>query len=85
MQNSIPQGSAISVLLFIIAGNNTFKDIQSVIDKSLYVDDSAIFYLADSITEAESVLQPAVDKILTQAESLGFKFSTAKFHGVHFL
>nr|CAH7742070.1 unnamed protein product [Callosobruchus chinensis] len=79
LQNGIPQGSPLSVLLFAIS-INTLSEIQ----KTIFVDDLAIFYSSRSIEDIENVLQPAVNRLSEKASNLGLKFSPSKTKCLHF-
>lgn len=84
LENGIPQGSTLSVNLFIIAVNNLIRSIDGEISRTLYVDDLCIFISARSISEIELKLQSEIDEIVDRGDRLGFRFSASKTRCVHF-
>ena len=52
-----------SVTLFGIAINGTIADLPTDIQKSLFVDDLAIYFSSSSFTAIERKLQMAINKI----------------------
>lgn len=83
-QNGIPQGSTLSVTLFVIAVNDILKQIDEPIGKCMYVDDLLIFSSGSNIDIINRQLQSTIDKLLTFIEGRGFKFSTTKSKCIHF-
>ena len=84
LENGVPQGSTLSVVLFAIAVNTLTDNLNPVIGRSLYVDDLAIFYSASSMEIIEETLQEAIDGLVDHAGRLGFRFSPSKTYCVHF-
>ena len=85
-EQGVPQGSVLSVTLFIIAINNIIEDIPGDVSKSLYVDDLAIYYSSNNIATIERKLQLSINKIHTWTHNNGFKLSTdrGKIVAIHF-
>ncbi|WP_316399482.1 reverse transcriptase domain-containing protein [Bradyrhizobium sp. 33ap4] len=77
-ENGVPQGSVLSVTLFIVKMNSIAKAIPRTIFYSLYVDDVQISYSSSSLPVAERQLQIATNKISAWATQNGFKFSPQK-------
>ena len=71
----VPQGSILSVTLFILKINNLAEEITSDVLRSLFVDDFALCYRSKSMDTIERRLQINIDKISTWATENGFKFS----------
>ena len=84
LDNGIPQGSTLSVTLFLIAINDLITVIDAPIEKCLYVDDLLICYSAESMEEIQTVLQNAIDSINREAHQKGFRFSETKTKAIHF-
>lgn len=84
LENGIPQGSTLSVILFLVAVNGIDQIIPANIGRSLYVDDLTIFYSGQTMDEIVDNLQQAVNDITSYAENNGFKFSSTKTHCVHY-
>lgn len=84
LENGIPQGSTISVVLFIIAINKLVESIPEHVGKTLYVDDLAIFFSSPCMDTIEETLQAAIDSLVHQANNVGFQFSVEKTQCIHF-
>jgi len=83
-ENGIPQGSVLSVSLFAIAVNDLTKGLNRSVKKSLYVDDIAIFIASKNCCKIQVQLQRAIDTIVKNAESRGFRLSRSKTCCAHF-
>ncbi|XP_023312337.1 uncharacterized protein LOC111692524 [Anoplophora glabripennis] len=84
VENGIPQGSTLSVVLFAIAINNLVSTLNPEIGRMLYVDDLVLFYSAKHMQDIERTLQKAINDILDISDKNGFRFSNSKTHCVHF-
>ena len=80
----VPQGSILSVTLFILKINNIVKCLPAGIRSSLYVDDFVICYRAKRMQAIERQLQYCLDKIQTWPDENGFQFSKSKTVCMHF-
>lgn len=78
IENGIPQGSVLSVTLFIIAINKIFTNIQYPVKTVMYADDLVIFISSKNITEIKQTLQNTLNKLTEWCKNSGFKFSTEK-------
>ena len=58
--------------------------LSESIDKSLYVDDLAVYCQSSTMTITERRLQDFLDKLVTCAGENGFKFSPTRALCVHF-
>ena len=58
--------------------------IEARIGTCLYVDNTALFYLALSTAMIKYKMQRAVNKIIENAENMGFCFSLVKTTCIHF-
>ena len=84
LEQGVPQGSVLSVTLFGIAINGIVQEIQPEVQKSLFVDDLAIYFSSSSITTVVRQVQLAVNKIVHFTNQTGFKISEEKTVAVHF-
>jgi ribonuclease HI len=86
LETGIPQGSVLSVTLFIIKINNIAKLIpnDNRFHASLYVDDLQLSYAHQDINVIKNKLQTTVNTISKWATENGFKFSVAKTNAMHF-
>ncbi|GBL90828.1 putative RNA-directed DNA polymerase from transposon X-element [Araneus ventricosus] len=83
-EEGVPQGSVLSVSLFIIKINNILHQLPSFVKGHLYVDDLYISCTGNHISFIEQQLQTAVQKIKHWSDFNGFNFSASKSSGVHF-
>ena len=77
----VPQGSILSVTLFIVKINSITSCIRNGVDKSLFVDD---LYRSKHMHAIERQLQLHLNRIEDWADNNGFKFSQSKTVSVHF-
>jgi len=82
----VPQGSVLSVTLFIIKIDNISKLIpqDSRFTSCLFVDDLQLSYQHSNITIIREKLQSTIDGVSLWAKNNGFKFSVSKTCAVHF-
>ena len=80
----VPQGSILSVTLFIIKINSIVNCMGPGADCSLFVDDFCISYRSKSMHTVERQLQHHLNRLQNWAVENGFKFSTAKTVCMHF-
>jgi ribonuclease HI len=83
-EQGVPQGSVLSVTLFIIAINNILNEIPPSVTGNLYVDDLHISCEGADMRFIERQLQTAVNRIVKWTEHNGFTLSTSKTNLVHF-
>jgi ribonuclease HI len=83
-EQGVPQGSVLSVTLFILAIDNVLKQMPFSVSGSLYVDDLHIFCGGNNMRFIERQLQKAINNIQKWSEENGFNFSSTKTQGVHF-
>ena len=83
-ENSVPQGSILSVTLFAVAINGITSIVRSGIPMSLYVDDFAIYYRSYNLEHIERQLQLTITSLADWALQTGFQFSATKTKCIHF-
>ncbi|GFX25563.1 probable RNA-directed DNA polymerase from transposon X-element [Trichonephila clavipes] len=83
-EQGVPQGSVLSVLLFIIKINSITHHINQGIQCSLYVDDVQISYSSKFLNVAQRHIQTTINNFTKWAEQNGFDFSTEKTVSVVF-
>ena len=74
----VPKGFILSVTLFAVKVNSLAAVIPNHISASLFVDDLQISCNANTVGEAETIIQPVLDNIHQWATRNGFKFSATK-------
>lgn len=77
-ENGVPQGSVLSVTLFVVKMNSIATAIPPSISYSLYVDDVQISYSSANLTICERQLQLTINNLAKWADQNGFKFSPEK-------
>ena len=80
----VPQGSILSVTLFVLKINNIVKCLPPGVRGSLFVDDFLICYRSKSMPSMERILQGCLKKIEEWADNNGFQFSKTKTVCMHF-
>ena len=83
-EEGVPQGSILSVTLFIIKMDSLAKCIKQFIDSSLFVDDFGMSCRGRNMDVVERQLQLNINNVQTWANNNGFKFSKTKTVCVHF-
>lgn len=85
-ESGIPQGSVLSVTLFIIKIDSISKLIprEERFLSSLYIDDLQLSYAHSDLRVIGQKLQETLDKISSWSLRNGFKFSIAKTFMIHF-
>ena len=80
----VPQGSILSVTLFMIKMNKITTCLPPEINGSLYVDDFLICYSSKNMVTIERKMQQCINKILKWTMKNGFKISHNKTKCMHF-
>ena len=83
-KEGVPQGSILSSILFTVKINSIIDTLPEDIEKSLYVDDLAVYCQSSNMAIIERPLQGCLDKLVTCADENGFKFSPTKTLCVYF-
>ena len=78
MENGIPQGSVLSVTLFLIAINTVLYDINTNIKFALYCDDLDIFTTNKNLQNAKENLPDTLYQLEKWSDETGFMFSPEK-------
>lgn len=84
LENGVPQGSTISVVLFLIAINDIAANLPGSVYHVQYVDDLVIFTSARTTALCRLRLQRAIDGLSRKADELGFRFSAEKTKCIDF-
>lgn len=82
-ENGMPQGSVLSVTLFLIAMETMFEHIPAHIDVLLYADDILVISKSPFRTLVKRKLQEGVNAIVKWADSVGFSISSEKSRLLH--
>jgi hypothetical protein len=80
----VPQGSILSVTLFVLKINSTVNCLPPGVRGCLFVDDFLICYRSKNMQSIERVLQGCLHKIEMWADNNGFRFSQSKTVCMHF-
>ena len=83
-EEGVPQGSNISPTLFTGKINSIIDALPEGIEKSLYVEDLAVYCQSSNMAIIRRRLQGCLDNLVTCADENGFKFSPTKTLCVHF-
>ena len=83
-EEGYPQGSVLSVTLFIIKINGISSCFTKNINNSLFVDDFCISFSGNKMHVIERQLQQAIKDLEKWTHDNGFKFSKTKTVGIHF-
>uniref|UniRef100_A0A3Q3BK07 ribonuclease H n=1 Tax=Kryptolebias marmoratus TaxID=37003 RepID=A0A3Q3BK07_KRYMA len=78
VENGIPQGSAISPILFNIMINDIFSDTDKCINSALYADDGAIWMRGKNVKYVVEKIKKAIKKVEKWSYEWGFKLSASK-------
>ena len=78
IENGVPQGEVLSVLLFLIAVNDLPKNADFPITQRLFADDYSISLKSSNPMRAHRLLQQTLDKISNWSSERGFQFSSKK-------
>ena len=79
-----PQGSVLSVTLFVITINEITKQLGSEVHCTLYVDDFTIFVSAAAITHSTRIIQIAINNLEQWTKTKGTRFSIEKAAAIKF-
>lgn len=78
-ENGIPQGSVISVTMFLIAINNIFRKIPNPTKHNImFADDCYIYCDRNNIKTTFNILQSSLHILQNWSKATGFKFSPTK-------
>lgn len=85
-ENGVPQGSVLSVTLFLIAINtiSTVLKPNGRVKFIMFANDSAIYISGPNIVVTHRLLQKTINEIHKWSLSTGFTFSQEKTEAIHF-
>ena len=83
-KNGIPQGSVMSVTLFLIGINKIEQMIGNNVKFLLYTDDLVIYMSGNDMNLIARSLQITIDNLCEWLETIGLNFSEAKTKYMHF-
>ena len=78
VENGIPQGSAISPLLFNVMINDIFSKLNGSINSALYADDGIIWMRGRNVTHVIRNITSAIQEVERWSFEWGFKLSVNK-------
>ncbi|KAF0710584.1 Uncharacterized protein FWK35_00031757 [Aphis craccivora] len=77
-QNDVPQGSTISVTLFLIAINDICENIKFPVQSTLFADDLNILCRGKNLNSIQPALQNTINSLTQWSSKTGFTFSALK-------
>lgn len=78
LENGVPQGSVLSVTLFLVAVQPVFRVVPNAVDILLYADDIILIVRRRKEETLYRTLQAAVKAVSKWAKSVGFRISPSK-------
>lgn len=78
IDNGVPQGSVISVTIFLLAINDIVNLIQPPVSSTIFADDITLFIKGKNTNTSQEILQNALNNIVKFSNTAGFKISKAK-------
>lgn len=77
-ESGVPQGSTISVTLFLIAINDISEGISRPNIPLLFADDFTILCRSTNVNSIQSILQDSTNRLTSWSKTSGFRFSPEK-------
>lgn len=78
IQNGVPQGSVLSVTLFMLAFNDVTDNIPRPVGNTIFADDATIFIKGKNLKTSQTIIQTAINNLNEYAHNTGFKISQKK-------
>lgn len=85
LENGVPQGSSLSVTLFLVAMEAMASVLRKIVGLKflLYADDLALFASGKVASDVNKVIQKGIDKLFEYAKDNGVTFSPTKTKTLH--
>ncbi|XP_060867266.1 uncharacterized protein LOC132942682 [Metopolophium dirhodum] len=83
-ENGVPQGSTLSVSLFLVAINDLCEEIKFPVKSSLFADDLNIWCCGKNTQNIQPVLQDALLSLEKWSSKSGYRFSAPKSQSIIF-
>ena len=84
INNGVPQGSVISVTLFLLAINDVTKHVQLPVNITIFADDIILFIKEKNINSSEKLMQNTLNSLEEHMKISGFQFSSQKTQTITF-
>ncbi|KAL4113976.1 hypothetical protein QTP88_017519 [Uroleucon formosanum] len=84
IENGLPQGSALSVTLFLVAINDIGKKLPFPVKYKLFADDCIIYCSGSNLTTSTQLIQEALNILSQWSSRTGFTFSPSKTQSIIF-
>lgn len=82
-ENGIPQGSVLSVTLFLVSVNEITRNASGSVQMVGYADDWYLVKRGNLMSNIQRELQITIDRLSKWADKTGFTFSAAKTKAIH--
>ena len=83
-QTGIPQGSVLSVTIFLLIMNSIENSIIAPTKSFTFADDKTIYASGNDLDALETEMHSTVDRVVEWAEARGFQFPAEKTKLLHF-
>lgn len=84
LENGVPQGSVLSVNLFLMAIDSVFKNITRDVKSLAYADDLVIYCSGKKKTTITNKIQKTINKLVSWNDISGFQFNEEKTVAITF-
>ena len=84
LENGVPQGSVISVTIFLLCINDIHKAITPPVHFTMFADDVTIYLEGKNIESSSKIMQNTLNNLEKFANTNGFKFSPTKTQTILF-
>lgn len=78
LANGLPQGSVLSVTLFMVAINGILSPLRAPVKGLLFADDLTVFCSGKNLRNTHNLIQEALNDLIKWSNCSGFKFSQPK-------
>lgn len=78
ISNGLPQGSIISVTLYLVSINSVLSVLKPPVQGLLFADDLTIFCTGKELKNTQKLLQSTLNDLSNWSGTSGFKFSHSK-------
>lgn len=84
LENGVPQGSVLSVTLFLLAIDSIFTNITKDVKALLFADDLVIYCSGKNVSVIQKKIQKTLNKLMSWTDITGFQFHEEKTVAIKF-